>query len=148
MQIHLQTRVSQNYLAIFEAFDETLFRKLAPPFPRLRLLRFDGSYPGDVVEIELLTGLKRLRWTSLITERQITDREAWFTDLGQELPPPLKYWKHRHLVSNKGQNQSTIHDIIDYRTGSSLLDRLLFPFLWAQFAFRKPIYRRVFRKNS
>ena len=134
-----------DYRAILEAFDETLFRRLAPPFPRLRLLRFDGSRPGDVVEIELLTGFKRFRWTSRITERQVTETEAWFTDQGQELPPPLRYWQHRHLVTNQGNGQATIHDIIDYRTNSRLLDGLLYPLMWAQFAYRKPVYRRVFK---
>ncbi|CAN5894354.1 hypothetical protein BH24BAC1_BH24BAC1_28070 [soil metagenome] len=133
-----------DYRAILEAFDESLFRQLAPPFPRLRLLRFDGSRPGDMVEIELLTGLKRFRWTSRITDRQVTETEAWFTDQGQELPPPLQYWRHRHLVTNRGNGQATIHDIIDYRTGFRLLDGLLYPLLWAQFAYRKPVYWRVF----
>jgi hypothetical protein len=59
--------VRGDYRAVLGAFDEKLFRRLAPPFPRLRLLRFDGSRPGDVVEVELLTGFRRFRWTSLIT---------------------------------------------------------------------------------
>jgi ligand-binding SRPBCC domain-containing protein len=74
----------------------------------------------------------------------VTEAEAWFTDEGQELPPSLRGWRHRHLVAKRG-TQATIHDIIDYRTGSRLLDLLLYPFLWAQFAYRKPVYRRVFR---
>lgn len=129
---------------MLEAFDEALFRRLAPPFPRLRLLRFDGSQPGDEVAVELLTGFRRFRWTSRITERQATDREAWFVDEGMELPPPLRSWRHRHLVTSRGENLATIHDIIDYGTGSRFLDLLLYPLLWAQFAYRKPIYRRVF----
>jgi ligand-binding SRPBCC domain-containing protein len=144
VRIHLKTNVCGDHREVLAGFDEKLFRRLAPPFPRLRLLRFDGSRPGDRVEIELLTGLKRFRWTSLITERQVTDQEAWFTDQGQQLPPPLRYWRHRHLVTNRGNGASTIHDIIDYRTSFRLLDGLLYPLLWAQFAYRKPVYRRVF----
>ena len=40
-------------MTVFNAFDERLFRRLSPPYPRLKLLRFDGSMPGDVVEVEI-----------------------------------------------------------------------------------------------
>ncbi|GAB3824863.1 hypothetical protein GCM10028895_33780 [Pontibacter rugosus] len=88
MQLHLRTQVQQDYLSVFHAFDEQLFRKLSPPYPKLKLLRFDGSSPGDVVEVELQTGVKSFRWTSLITESKVTDTEAYFIDEGQELPLP------------------------------------------------------------
>ncbi|WP_299818245.1 hypothetical protein [uncultured Pontibacter sp.] len=145
MQLHLRTAVAQNYLAVFNAFDEKLFRRLSPPYPKLRLLRFDGSEPGDVVEVELQTGIKSFRWTSLITERSITDREAYFVDQGQELPSPLRLWHHKHLVSKNGAG-AIIHDIITYSTGFKLLDVLLYPLMLFQFGMRKPIYRSVFGK--
>jgi ligand-binding SRPBCC domain-containing protein len=143
MRLHLKTAVRQDYLYVFHAFDEQLFRRLAPPYPRLVLLRFDGSEPGDVVEVELQTGIKSFRWTSLITERGTTDTEAWFVDEGQELPPPLRSWHHRHLVTKNGSG-AIIHDIITYSTGSKLLDVLLYPLMLAAFGMRKPVYRRVF----
>jgi ligand-binding SRPBCC domain-containing protein len=145
VQIHLKTKVRQNYRQVFEAFDEQLFRKLSPPYPTLKLLRFDGSEPGDVVEVELQTGIKSFRWTSLITERTIMDSEAYFVDEGQELPPPLKLWHHKHLVTALGQG-ATIHDIINYSTGNKLLDLLLYPLMVAQFGMRKPVYRKIFGK--
>ncbi|AKD02766.1 hypothetical protein POKO110462_00545 [Pontibacter korlensis] len=143
MKIHLETKVRQDYRSVFDAFDEQLFRKLAPPYPRLQLLRFDGSEPGDVVEVELQTGIKSFRWTSLITERVVTGAEAYFVDQGQELPPPLQLWHHRHLVTKNGGG-AIIHDIITYSTGNKLLDLLLYPFMLAAFGMRKPIYRREF----
>ncbi|MEJ8758323.1 hypothetical protein WG947_15020 [Pontibacter sp. H259] len=143
MQIHLKTEVRQNYKQVFDAFDEQLFRKLAPPYPKLKLLRFDGSEPGDVVEVELQTGIKSFRWTSLITERTITDTAAWFIDEGQILPPPLKLWHHKHLVT-ANQTGSTIHDIITYTTGSKIMDLLIYPLMLAQFSMRKPVYRTIF----
>ncbi|WP_108210414.1 SRPBCC family protein [Pontibacter mucosus] len=145
MQLHLKTAVAQDYLQVFGAFDERLFRQLAPSFPRLKLLRFDGSEPGDVVEVELQTGLKSFRWTSLITERSITGAEAYFIDQGQELPPPLKVWHHKHLVSRHGSG-AIIHDIITYSTGFILLDGLLYPLMLATFGMRGPVYRKVFGK--
>ncbi|WP_114784664.1 SRPBCC family protein [Botryobacter ruber] len=143
MQLHLKTFVRQHYLSVFEAFNESLFRKLAPPYPSFKLLRFDGSSPGDVVEIELQTGFKAFRWTSLITERETTETEAWFVDQGQVLPPPLRFWRHKHVVEKAGTG-AVIHDIITYRTKYRWLDVLLYPLMLAQFAYRKPVYRSVF----
>lgn len=145
MQLHLKTNVAQDYLAVFNAFDERLFQKLAPPYPRLKLLRFDGSAPGDVVEVELQTGVKNLRWTSQITDRRVTETEAYFIDQGQQLPPPLRLWHHKHLVTKNGSG-ATIHDIISYSTGYKLLDALLYPVMMLQFGMRKPIYKSEFGK--
>ncbi|MDX5423360.1 MAG: hypothetical protein LPK07_06665 [Hymenobacteraceae bacterium] len=145
MRIHLKTKVKQDYLRVFESFDEQLFRKLSPPYPKLKLLRFDGSKPGDRVEVELQTGIKSFRWTSLITERSITDTEAFFIDEGQELPPPLRRWHHKHLVTKNGRG-TVIHDIITYSTGSRLLDLLLYPLMQVQFGMRGPVYQREFGK--
>ncbi|TXK51315.1 hypothetical protein FVR03_03645 [Pontibacter qinzhouensis] len=143
MHLHLRTSVKQDYLSVFNGFDESLFRKLSPPYPRLRLLRFDGSYPGDVVEVELLTGFRTFRWTSLITERAITDTAAYFVDEGLEVPTPLRYWRHKHLVTKEGDG-AIIHDIIEYRTRFKALDALLYPMMVLQFGSRKPVYKRMF----
>lgn len=143
MRLHLKTAVQQDYLRVFQAFDEQLFQRLAPPYPRLVLLRFDGSAPGDVVEVELQTGIRSFRWTSLITEQGITDTEAWFVDEGQELPPPLRRWHHRHLVTKNGSG-AIIHDIITYSTSIKVLDLLLYPLMLAAFGMRKPVYRKIF----
>lgn len=145
MLLHLQTAVQQDYLSVFHAFDEQLFRKLAPPYPRLKLLRFDGSAPGDVVEVELQTGIRSFRWTSLITEREITDKAAWFVDEGQEVPPPLRKWHHKHLVMQHGGG-AIIHDIIEYSTGHKALDAVLYPFMLAAFGMRKPVYKKMFQQ--
>ena len=146
MRLQLKTRVKLDYRSVFDAFDEHLFRQLAPPYPRLTVVRFDGSQPSDMVEVELRAGFKRFRWTSRIVERQVTATEAWFVDQGQQLPPPLRHWRHRHLV-RRHENHTTIHDIIDYSTGSRLLDVLLYPLMLGQFAYRKPLYRRIFGKG-
>lgn len=146
MRLHLKTDVQEDYLTVLNAFDEQLFRKLAPPYPKLKLLRFDGSEPGDLVEIELQTGFKSFRWSSLITHREVTNSEAYFIDQGQVLPPPLRFWQHKHLVTKQGTG-STIHDIITYSTGFKILDLLMYPLMRMQFGMRKPIYRREFGKR-
>lgn len=144
MMLHLKTTVKQDFITVFEAFNEQLFLKLSPPYPRLRLLQFDGSKPGDMVAVELFTGFSRHRWTSLITERKITKTEAFFVDEGQVLPFPLRRWQHKHLIT-KQKHEAVIHDIIEYSTGVLLLDLLLYPLMLAQFSMRKPIYKKVFQ---
>jgi ligand-binding SRPBCC domain-containing protein len=147
MQLHLKTYVSQDYLSVFNAFDERLFRKLAPSYPKLKLLRFDGSEPGDMIEIEMQTGVKNFLWTSLITEKNVTDTEAYFVDRGQQLPPPLKDWEHKHLITKNGTG-AIIHDIITYSTGSTLLDLILYPVMHLQFGMRAPIYKQEFGNDK
>ncbi|QCR25138.1 hypothetical protein [Pontibacter sp. SGAir0037] len=145
MRLHLKTTVQQDFRHVFDAFDEKLFLALSPPYPRLKLLRFDGSAPGDIVAVEMLTGFSRHCWTSLITEREVTDTDAYFVDEGQELPAPLQTWHHKHLVSKHG-NGAIIHDIITFSTGNKLLDQLLYPLMLAQFSMRKPVYKKLFGK--
>ncbi len=127
-------------------FTRALFVALAPPFPKLRLLRFDGCHTGDRVEIELDTLVKRLPWTSLIVDDGVQhDGTHFFIDEGQVLPAPLRFWRHRHLIEPGPNGGSVVVDALEYRTASRLLDAVLYPAMWAQFAWRKPIYRRWFK---
>ena len=146
MHVILRTAVAQPPAQVLAGFTRELFIALAPPFPKLRLLRFDGCRTGDQVEIELDTLVKRLPWTSLIVDDgQLADGTLFFVDEGQTLPPPLRYWRHRHLIQPGPQGGSIIVDDLEYRTATPALDALLYPAIWAQFAWRKPIYRRWFR---
>ena len=146
MHVILRTAVAQPPAQVMAGFTRELFIALAPPFPKLRLLRFDGCRTGDQVEIELDTLVKRLLWTSLIVDDgQLADGTLFFVDEGQTLPPPLRYWRHRHLIQPGPQGGSIIVDDLEYRTATPALDALLYPAMWAQFAWRKPIYRRWFQ---
>ena len=146
MRIMLRTAVLQPPAQVMAGFTRALFVALAPPFPKLRVLRFDGCRRGDQVVIELDTGLKRLPWTSLITADGIQpDGTHFFIDEGQTLPPPLRYWRHQHRLEPAPGGGSVIVDDLEYRTASRLLDALLYPAMWAQFAWRQPIYRRWFK---
>ena len=146
MHVILRTAVAQPPAQVMAGFTRELFIALAPPFPKLRLLRFDGCRTGDQVEIELDTLVKRLLWTSLIVDDgQLADGTLFFVDEGQTLPPPLRCWRHRHLIQPGPQGGSIIVDDLEYRTATPALDALLYPAIWAQFAWRKPIYRRWFQ---
>lgn len=148
MRLTLQTAVVQLPAEVMAGFTKALFVALAPPFPKLQVARFDGCRTGDHVEIELDVILKRLPWASLIVaDGQEPDGTLFFVDEGQVLPPPLRYWRHRHLVQPAPNGGSIIVDDLEYRTASRLLDALLYPAMWAQFAWRRPIYRRWFGRS-
>ena len=86
MKITISTKVDQSYLEVKAGFTESLFKKLSPPFPPVRLLRFDGSETGDIVSLELNFIFFRQKWNSHITEDQTTAQEFFFVDEGVELP--------------------------------------------------------------
>lgn len=143
MKLILKTTVQQSYLQVWRGFDETLFRRLSPPFPPVRVVRFDGCLKGNIVELELNFFLFKLLWTSKITEQQGNVEEVFFIDEGVKLPFFLSYWRHRHRIIKDGEH-TIIADEIEFRTPSILTDYLFYPLLYGQFLYRKPIYRNVF----
>lgn len=145
MHVTLRTAVAQPPAQVFAGFTRALFLALAPPFPKLKLHRFDGCQRGDQVDIELVAGPVSQHWTSLITDSGVQpDGTHFFVDEGRQLPVPLRYWRHRHLMEPGPNGGCVIVDALEYRTASVVLDALLYPLMWAQFAYRKPIYRRTF----
>jgi ligand-binding SRPBCC domain-containing protein len=143
MKITIETPVNQDYLQVKEGFNEKLFKKLSPPFPPVKLLRFDGSTKGDLVTLELNFIFFKQKWTSEIMEDQTTDKEFYFIDKGIELPFFLKKWTHKHRIVKDGEN-SIIRDEIDYQSPFWILTWLLYPAMLLQFAYRKPIYKKIF----
>ncbi len=143
MRIKISTLVKQPYTKVFEGFDQNLFIKLAPPFPPVKLLRFDGCKVDDRVALRLNFIFFKQTWESLITDYQNNAQEISFVDEGVKLPFFLKYWKHRHRVVKEGE-QTQIVDDISFKTPFFLFDYLMYPALYLQFLYRKPIYRKMF----
>jgi len=144
LKIEIKTLVQGNYKAIFSRFDRDLFIALKPPLIQLDLQKFDGCIKGDKVELELgMLGIKQT-WKALIVDNLETDSEIFFIDKGVELPPPLKSWRHKHILKNVQESKTMIIDSIEYSTGNRLLDMLMYPILYLQFWHRKPIYKRYF----
>lgn len=143
MKIKITTKVSENYENVFQGFNEELFKKLAPPFPPFKLVQFDGCRTNDIVKIELNMILFKQNWISLITDSSKDSEEIYFIDEGLELPFFLKYWKHKHRII-KTKNGSKIIDDIIFTTPYKLLDYLIYPALYLQFLYRKPIYKKEF----
>jgi ligand-binding SRPBCC domain-containing protein len=144
MKLMLRTPVNAPLATVWNGFDESLFKKLSPPFPPVKLVRFDGSQTGDVVSLELNFLLFKQKWTSLITDQRETEQEIYFIDEGRELPFFLSYWRHKHRLIRTEGNGTLIADEIEYRTPFILFDYLMYPLLRGQFAYRGPIYKRLF----
>ena len=143
MHIKITTPVRQSYQSVAAGFNEKLFTQLNPPFPPVKLLRFDGSQQGDTVALELNFILFKQVWKSLIVEDGERDDEWYFIDEGVRLPFFLRYWRHHHRVVKNGLGANIIDDIT-FRTPFFLLDYLFYPIMWLQFLYRKPIYKKVF----
>ena len=143
VKIKIDTLVNQSLEEVKSGFDQHLFLKLNPPFPKVKLQRFDGCLKGDIVSLELNFILFKQLWISEIVEDESSDDAFYFVDEGTKMPAIFKYWRHKHLLSDKG-GKTEISDNINYRTPFIILDWLLYPFLYLQFKYRKPIYRKVF----
>ncbi|GAB3007937.1 hypothetical protein [uncultured Cyclobacterium sp.] len=147
MKISLSTKVGQNYLKVKEGFNAELFTALNPPFPPVKLLRFDGSSTGDLVSLSLNFIFFKQVWTSKITADHLDEKEFFFVDEGIKLPFFLKKWRHKHRIVADGSDQSIIIDEINFSSPNRLLDYLMFPVLYFQFSLRKPTYRKTFSKK-
>jgi ligand-binding SRPBCC domain-containing protein len=143
-RIKITTQVNADVATVSKGFTEALFMQLSPPFPPVKLLRFDGCQTADEVIIQLNFILFTQEWHSLITGHNQSVNYFDFIDEGLKLPWPLKKWRHHHIVTQNDKEQTSITDDIHYRTSNWLMDMLIYPLLWLQFAYRKPIYRRVF----
>ncbi|MDO6439855.1 hypothetical protein Q4534_20680 [Cyclobacterium sp. 1_MG-2023] len=148
MKINLSTKVDQNYMKVKEGFNAELFKALNPPFPPVKLLRFDGSSPGDLVSLALNFIFFKQVWTSKITADHLDEKEYFFVDEGIKLPFFLKKWRHKHRIVADGSEQSIIIDEIMFSSPNPILDYLIYPVLYFQFSLRKPIYKKVFSKNT
>lgn len=144
MRIIITTNVNQNYKTVFQGFTKTLFLALAPPFPKVNLLRFDGCEKGDQVHLEIDMIFFKQRWDADIIESSERKNEHYFIDNGSKLPFFLKTWRHHHRIIGKENNSTDIVDDFEYTTPFFLFDYLMYPVFYLQFAARSPIYKKVF----
>ncbi len=143
MRIKITTPVRQPYKQVARGFDKKLFTSLNPPFPPVKLLRFDGSTRGDEVHLQLNFLLFTQVWKSLITENAENEEEIYFIDKGIQLPFFLSYWQHTHRIKRVGPHTHIIDDI-SFRTPFLLFDLLMYPVMYLQFLYRKPLYKKYF----
>ncbi len=145
MNLQLKTKVKGNYQDIMARFDRQLFEALAPKQGEMEIVEFTGSKKGDRVHIRFKKPIKA-EWVSLITEDEVNEKEAYFVDEGVQLPFPLSYWKHKHIVRKATEDTSCIIDDITFRGPNVLMDYLLYPAIYLGFYPRKKVYQEYFGK--
>lgn len=145
MRFVIRTDVSADLQKVWANFNENLFQALAPPFPPINLLRFDGSLKNDEVHLELNFLLFKQVWISKIAEQAAKENEIYFVDEGIKLPFFLGYWRHKHLMQALPEGGTQITDDITFEAPIKALSWLLFPALYLQFLYRKPVYKRYFK---
>jgi len=143
--IILKTKVQGNYLDVMNRFDRDLFEALKPKVGRMDIVKFTGSQKGDVVHLRFLSPI-RAEWISEIIDDGADDHEAYFTDIGIQLPYPLKFWKHIHKVQKISHDTSYIIDDMTFQGPNKLITWLLYPALYLAFYPRKWVYRSYFKK--
>jgi ligand-binding SRPBCC domain-containing protein len=146
MKLKINTTVKSPWQKVVAGFTEELFLALNPPFPPVKLLQFDGCKKGDIVSLQLNFILFKQTWESHITHDNETSESFEFIDIGVKLPFFLKKWTHVHTIK-AAKDGSVIGDDIEYSSGTILTDLLLYPVLYGQFLYRKPIYQRIFKSD-
>lgn len=147
MRIRIQTIVANPVcLSVYSGFSVNLFRALNPPGITCDIIRFDGSTAGDKVHFILYIAGIRREWKGEIIHSEITDDKIEFTDTGVVLPFPLSTWKHTHIIE-KSETGCSITDDIRFTT-RIVPAILLYPLLYFQFMYRRPVYQRFFGKPS
>lgn len=143
MRFVIKTPIKQNYLTLYQKFDRNLFEALAPSFPKMELLRFDGSASGDIIHLKFIPF--NIEWISKITADNISEKEAYFIDEGILLPPGLNFWKHVHKIERVSDTQSIIIDDITFKGTNGFFSFILYPILWLSFYPRKKAYVKYFK---
>lgn len=146
MEINIETKVDNGSVKdIFQRFDEKLFLKLAPPFPKFKLLRFDGCQVGDLVEVELVMPWGKEFWQSTIIDFKETETEIYFIDQGTILPSFLSQWKHIHRIKQCDNESSIISDEISMVCKYAWQVPFIYPGTYFQMMYRKNIYKRMLK---
>lgn len=145
MRLMLKTRVRGNYKKVFAGFDHTLLLKLTPPGMKVELLHADPPEKvGGRIRLKVtIFGILRQNWENEFSSYELREDECHFVDTGLTMPFPVRLWRHDHRVLRDGEN-AIILDDVTFGSGFFLMDWLLYPIMWLQFKYRKPIYQKHF----
>ncbi|MEQ8350664.1 MAG: hypothetical protein RH862_04225 [Leptospiraceae bacterium] len=147
-RIEVITIVQADLNTVLESLNLSLFRKLNPPFPPVKIIRFDGTQKAGITHLSLNFLLFKQEWISENVESGYLDsgRVYQFVDEGRKLPFFLRFWRHTHrfeeIAINSTHSETRIVDSIQFQ-GRGLMGIFLQPILKLQFLYRKPVYRRI-----
>lgn len=148
MKILLRTMVEGSVSEVFACFDQDLLLALTPPGMRVEILKnAQPPLPGTGISLNVtMLGILKQHWENDFTAYEVAQDASFFVDEGRVMPWPIKQWRHKHLV-RKHAHQAQIVDDVEFGCGNFLLDALIYPFVWLQFAYRQPVYRRFFKRK-
>lgn len=144
MKLKIKTLVDSPLEIVEDNFNQSLFEYLSPPFPKARLLRYDGNEKENIVHLQLHFLLFKNEWLSEILESKKSLDEFYFIDVGRKLPFFLGKWTHKHLLQRKG-NKTNIIDDVEFEAPIKWLTFLVYPMIYALFLYRIPAYKRYFK---
>jgi len=140
----IESSVVQSFELVSENFSQDLFLAIAPAFPPSELIGFDGDKVGGLVQMKIGVGVLSKIWISEIVSREKTRDKMEFIDVGRQLPPPLKKWRHRHVVKRERDGSTSIIDDIQFTSGWKMIDYGIYPVLKFMFSKRTRAYRKYF----
>lgn len=148
MRFQILTPVKGSHRKVFAGFDHGLLLQLTPPGAKMQLISADdpAKEGGRIYLRVTLLGIIRQEWINAFSQYELTEAECHFVDQGVKMPFPIRLWRHDHRVLSDGPDRAIINDDVTYKTGFFLMDWFLYPILWLQFRYRRPIYQRVFGK--
>jgi ligand-binding SRPBCC domain-containing protein len=143
MKIRLHSIVNCSFETVSGDFGRELFEYLLPPGLIAKLIRYDGSKPGNIIHIQFNFPFPS-HWVSIITDETKDNKKYVFVDEGKRLPFGLKKWKHIHSVIKRDDNTTEIIDDMNFETSSKILNFLAYPVLFLSFFSRKWQYKKYF----
>lgn len=138
----IRTTIGASMPFVWSKFNESLLKKISPPFPKVNIQRFDGCKTGDLVILEINLIFIQVIWSSEITYAKQDSNQSVFIDEGIKVPFGINLWKHEHSIIKIDESRCYIQDFITYKTSNVFLDIILFPFLWGMIFYRKPFYQK------
>jgi len=148
-QFRIETVVSCSYQEFRRIpLNADLLLRLSPPFPKVKIPRYDGFALGDEVHLEIQLGPIKMPWISVITHSHQDEQGLDFIDEGKTLPLGLSAWKHHHFFLKAGEHQLRIVDQVSYQAKNQILEMLLFPSLFGLLFYRKPFYHQIFKHET
>jgi len=130
---------------VYRVFNYDLLWALSPPFAKPKAVLYEGNRPGHRMVFRLVTPLGTKHWAGRVTEEGHTENEIYFVDEGEQMPFGLSLWRHKHRIIKTGWG-TLLRDEVRFEGRNALLTVLLFPVLYAQFIYRKPLYAKSIRR--
>jgi ligand-binding SRPBCC domain-containing protein len=146
MRIRFVTTVISPFNNVRDGFNQRLFEFLLPPAGLVKIVRYEGQNPGDIIDLKINFPLIGNHWTVIIKESWQSHREYGFVDRGLRVPFGILYWKHAHRVVARDNKSCFIIDDIEFETSTKIVDLLLYLPLWIMFFPRKFQYKKYFEQ--